>query len=245
MIENHLLPNSGIYVPELKKAKEAPFFALQGTPNRTTLDRRVTNAIPFVGLEMPRQTLSDVGVGLYLPDAGKYLLNGAYTHYETPVVCLWRSMKMLERVLDGVGYVNRAVFTMAVWSGAPLSRPDTVYFPEMLGDQMRARSSFLAFRDELLNSGPSEENLDTMLTTLRDQKVRISIGELAMEAHAGRINPKNWIETLKEDERVRGEEQELLAEQRRQERLRQPVEPIIVNPTPRPQRSGLSRWLHR
>lgn len=245
MIEDGQLLGGGIHVPEVRMSRQSPLFALYGTIAKTSFDRGVTAAIPFIGLETPRTAFSEVGVGVYFPENGKHLLSGSNIDEGMRVVRNWRNLKVLEKVLDEVGYMNRSVFTMAVWSAAPLSRPDTVYFPEMLGDQMRDRGGFVAFRDGLLNSGPTTKELDTMLTVLREQKVLVSIGELGQEALAGRIQPGNWIEVLTEDERVRRQERELLTEQRRQELAQQVAVTEATSPETQPKGSGYFWWLGR
>jgi hypothetical protein len=89
---------------------------------------------------------------------------------------------------------------------------------DKLADQLGGADKLQALRDEVLVAAPNADELNAMITNLREKKVEVSSLELEAEVKAGRIATSPLIETI-----ARETEERRRAYQRKEEEVNKPL----------------------
>lgn len=164
-------------------------IATRGAQSEKVMDGRCKQVVPFVGADREGE-FAQMGVGLIFPDEQKGTVWGlAFPH---ALIQSWRGMKILERV-EHIGHSTLC----ACWTVArrDVHNSDKRYLDE-LAEQVGGADKLQSLRDEILASMPSADELNAMITNLREGGVDVDSWELQEEVKAGRIATSPLIETL-------------------------------------------------
>lgn len=188
-------------------------IAIQGVQSEKIVDGQAKQVIPFVGADREGE-FAQMGVGVLLPEEGKASIWGCVVPHL--LIQSWRGMRILEKI----GRIDRGTLC-ACWTVArrELHNDDDRYLDE-LADQAGEIDKFQALREETLASVPNADELQAMITILREKGVGVDSWELKAEVEAGRITMMPLIETL-----VREDEDRRLAYRRQEDEVKKSVPP--------------------
>ncbi len=164
-------------------------IATRGAQSEKVVDGRRKQVVPFVGADREGE-FAQMGVGLIFPDEQKGTTWGLVMPHA--LIQSWRGMKILERI-EHIGHGTLC----ACWTVArrDVHNSDKSHLDE-LAEQVGGADKLQALRDEVLASVPSAEELNAMITNLREKGVDVDSWELEEEVKAGRIATSSLIETL-------------------------------------------------
>lgn len=185
--------------------------AAYGAESPKAVDGKIQRAIPFVGADHPGE-FSSFGIGVILPDSGN---KGQIWGLAMPHMLIqsWRAMKLLEHV----EVIENGTLCDTWYAGSREPHSSDQHRIDELATKV-GEDKFRVLRADILDQVPSPEELQDMLTYLKDNNVEVESWELRREVEAGRLATSPLIDELvEEDERRRQEYQ------RREEALKQPV----------------------
>lgn len=164
-------------------------IATRGAQSEKVVDGRRKQIVPFVGADREGE-FAQMGVGLIFSDEQKGTIWGLVMPHA--LIQSWRGMKILERI-EKIGHGTLC----ACWTVARRDVHDSdKRHLEELAEQVGGADKLQAIRDEVLASVPSADELNTMITNLREKGVEVDSWELEEEVKAGRIATSALIETL-------------------------------------------------
>lgn len=186
-------------------------IATRGAQSEKVVDGRRKRVIPFVGTDREGE-FAQMGVGLIFPDEKKGTVWGLVMPHA--LIQSWRGMKILERI-ERIGHSTLC----GCWTVARRSVHDSdKRHIDELAEQVGGADKLQALRDEVLASVPSADELNTMITRLREKGVDVDSWELEEEVKAGRIATSPLIETL-----ARETEERRQAYKREEEEVNSPL----------------------
>lgn len=164
-------------------------IATRGVQSEKVVDGRRKQVIPFVGADREGE-FAQMGVGLTFPDEQKGTIWGPVMPHA--LIQSWRGMKILERI-ENIGHGTLC----ACWTVARRDVHDSdERYLEELAKQLGGADKLQTLRAEVLASAPSADELNVMITNLREKGVDVDSWELEEEVRAGRIATSQLIETL-------------------------------------------------
>ncbi|MBI5787107.1 MAG: hypothetical protein HY446_00980 [Candidatus Niyogibacteria bacterium] len=186
-------------------------IATRGVQSEKVVDGRRKQVIPFVGADCEGE-FAQMGVGLIFPGEQNGTVWGLVMPH--PLIQSWRGMKILERI-ERIGHGTLC----ACWTIArrDVHDSDQRHLDE-LAEQVGGTDKLQALRDEVLASVPSADELNAMITKLREKGVDVDSWELEEEVKAGRIATSPLIETL-----ARETEERRRAYKRKEEEVNSPL----------------------
>lgn len=185
-------------------------IAAYGVQSEKVVDGQRRQVVPFVGADREGE-FSQMGLGLVYPDGRGTIWGCVMPHL---LIQSWRGMKILERIERIDHGTLCGCWTIARRDVHP---SDKRYLDE-LAEQVGGADKLQALRDEVLASVPSADELNTMITSLREKGVDVNSWELEEEVKAGRIAMSPLIEML-----VRETEERRQEHQREEEEIKRPL----------------------
>lgn len=186
-------------------------IATRGIQSEKTLGGHRKQVVPFVGADREGE-FAQMGIGLIFPDEGKGNIWGLVTPHA--LIQSWRGMKILEKVET----INHGTLC-ACWTVARRDVHDSdKRCLDELAEQFGGMEKLQAVREDVLTSVPSADELNTMITNLREKGVEVDGWELEEEVKAGRIATSSLIETITSET-----EQRRQAYQREEEEVKKPL----------------------
>lgn len=185
-------------------------IATRGVPSVKIVDGQRRHVVPFVGADREGE-FAQVGIGLIYPDGGGTIWGCVMPH---SLIQSWRGMKILERI-ERIDHGTLC----GCWTIArrDVHTSDKRHLDE-LAEQVGGADKLQALRDEVLASVPSADELNAMITSLREKSVDVNSWELEEEVKAGRIAMSPLIEML-----VRETEERRQEHQREEEEIKRPL----------------------
>lgn len=181
-------------------------IAARGSQSEKIVDGQPRQVVPFVGADREGE-FAQMGVGLTFPDENTGTIWGLVVPHT--LIQSWRGMKILE-------YVDRvdSGTLCACWTVArrEVHESDERHLDE-LAEQLGGADALQAVRDEVLESVPDADELELMITTLRERGVGVDSWELKQEVEAGRIAMSDLIEVLVRETEERREAHRLEEEE--------------------------------
>lgn len=170
--------------PEFEQRKQGLVIVAFGEEGRKVVDGKIQRAIPFVGVEELGE-VSQMGVGILLPDA---VTKGQFWGLITDkIIQSWRGMKILEHIEE----IDNESLSAAWRAGGREDDPiDKIYSSDKLVGKLASKigkEKFQTLRTKIHNQAPPADELQKMLTTLKDNQVDIDGLELQQEIEAGRV----------------------------------------------------------
>lgn len=173
-------------------------IAIRGSESEKVVEGRRRKVIPFVGADREGES-ANVGIGLIFPDEERGTIWGWIMPHA--LIQSWRGMKLLEQI-ERIGGGTLC----DCWYGAGhcVHDSDKCHLDE-LAKQLGGADKLQVLLDEVLISTPSPDELNAMITNLREKGVDVDCRELREEVRAGRIAMSPLIEMLihEDEERMR------------------------------------------
>ncbi|OHA88073.1 MAG: hypothetical protein A2653_02615 [Candidatus Zambryskibacteria bacterium RIFCSPHIGHO2_01_FULL_43_25] len=189
-------------------------IAIRGAQSEKVVDGRRRQVVPFVGADSEGE-FAQMGIGLIFPDEQKGIIWGLAMPHK--LIQSWRGMKILERIERIYYSTLYACWTMAQRDVHDGDKSDFYELAEQVGGSAKLQ----ALRDEVLASVPSADELNAMITNLREKGVDVDSCELEEEVKAGRIATSPLIETLACETKER-----IQAYKREEEKVNKPPKPL-------------------
>lgn len=172
-----------------------------GSPSTKAVDGEECEVIPFAGADKGGE-FSSFGVGFLCVDLdgpGGSLWGLVMPHM---LIQSWRAMKLLEHIPQ----IEHGTLC-ACWYAANerVHESDQRHIDE-LRTQFDNPGRFEALRAEVLALVPTNEELDAMLTIVRDNNVDVSVYELTRLVEQGKLAPHPIIEELAQKDEARNRE---------------------------------------
>lgn len=186
-------------------------IATRGTPSEKVIGGQRKLVVPFVGADREGE-LSQMGIGLTFLGEEKGTIWGLVMPHA--LIQSWRGMKILEKVET----INNGTLC-ACWTIARRNIHDSdKYQLNKLSEAFGGDEKLQAILDEVFASVPSDEEINTMITILREKGVEVDSWELIEEVNAGRIAMSPLIEAL-----ARETEEKQQAYKREEEEINKPL----------------------
>jgi hypothetical protein len=164
-------------------------IAARGTQAEKVVDGQRVQVIPFVGADREGDS-AQMGIGLIFHDEQKGTMWGLLIPHA--LIQSWRGMKILEHI-ERIDHGTLC----ACWTVARRDVHDSdKRHLEELAEQLGGTDKLQTLRDEVLASVPTADELNAMITNLREKGVDVDSWELEEEVKAGRIAASPLIETL-------------------------------------------------
>ncbi|MCA9362179.1 hypothetical protein KC906_02290 [Candidatus Kaiserbacteria bacterium] len=187
--------------------------AILGEPSEKIVNGELKSVVPFVGADREGK-FAQMGIGLLFPDEGKGMIWGLVMPHA--LIKSWRGMKLLEQV-DRIEHGTLCgCWTIAT---SDVSDSDKRHLDE-LADQFGGMDGLEEARAKVLASVPSAEEIDSMISNLREKEVGVDSWDLTAEIEAGRIETSPAIELI-----IKKEDEERVAYARKEEQIKKPVPP--------------------
>lgn len=185
-------------------------IAAHGVQSEKVVDGQRRQVVPFVGTDREGE-FAQMGIGLVYPDGGGTFWGCVVPHL---LIQSWRGMKILERI-ERIGHGTLC----GCWTIArrDVHTSDKRHLDE-LAEQVGGADKLQVLRDEVLASVPGADEINAMITSLREKGVDVDSWELEEEVKAGRIAMSPLIEML-----VRETEERRQAYQREEEEIKRPL----------------------
>lgn len=186
-------------------------IALQELESTKVVGGILRRVIPFVGADREGE-FAQMGVGLIIPEEQKTIIWGLLCPHV--LIQSWRGMKILERI----DYIDDGTLC-ACWTIArfDIHDSDKRYLNE-LAEQVGSADKLQTLRDEVLASVPTADELNAMITILREKNIEVDSWELEEEVKAGRIAMSPLIEVI-----ARETEERKQAYERKEEEINKPL----------------------
>lgn len=163
----------------------------QGTRTTKLVDEKDQIAVPFFGTDRDGE-FSQMGVGITFPDLAQSLFWGLVIPH-----CLiqsWRAMKILEEMPEVYNDTLCACWYAAKKKPHSSEGKYLHKLKNLLGTAGGVRLALL--RRKVLNSVPSDEELERMLALAEEKKVEFATWELEEEIKQGRLKESPRIKAL-------------------------------------------------
>jgi len=188
-------------------------IAIEGKSSEKMVRGELKQVIPFVGTDRAGEFAS-LGIGFISPCKGAGAIWGLVIPHS--LIRSWRGMKLLEQVKHIESGTLCACWTIA---DRDISRSDHKHLND-LAIQFGGLEELEKAREAVLASVPSAEEIESILTILREKNVDINCWELAAEIETGLIASSPLIETL-----IREQEEKQAMYTQQEERIRKPMQP--------------------
>jgi len=185
--------------------------AIKGIESEKVVDGRRRKTVPFVGTDREGE-FAQMGVGLIFPDEQKGTIWGLVSPHA--LIQSWRGMKILEQV----EIINNGTLCACWYAGGQKVHESDKHYLDDLAERLGGTEKLQMLRGEILSSMPNTDELNSMITNLREEGVDVDSWELEEEIKAGRISTSPLIETL-----VREDEERRQAYRREDEEVKKPL----------------------
>lgn len=174
------------FTPEQQRYHQDFSVLKQGQPTQMSIEGRTYQAIPSLLMDTKSSNFF-LGVSLPEENASYNSLWGAYPE----VIHGWRALKLLEN-LPSVD--NTILF--ATWEIARKESPEILYQMDKIAHLFGGLEQLTTLREGLMQTGPSPEQLQGMLTMAREEGIQVEGWELKREAEVGIVTITPQIQEL-------------------------------------------------
>ncbi len=173
----------------LRKGCNMTVLVAQGNPCTKVIDGQEHEVVPFAGANKEGEFAS-FGVGYQLLSEGSGSIWGLVMPHM--LIQSWRAMKLLERV----PHINSGTLCACWYAASENPHSSDQRHIDELAAEFGGPAAFEALRAEILAAVPLSDELDAMLTIVRDRGVEVSVHELNTMVEAGKIPPHPIIDEL-------------------------------------------------
>ncbi len=161
----------------------------QGNPCTKVIDGQEHEVIPFAGTDREGEFAS-FGVGYQLSSEGSGSIWGLVMPHM--LIQSWRAMKLLEHTPQ----INSGTLCACWYAASEHPHQSDQRHIDELAAEFGDRAAFDALRAGILAAVPASEELEAMLTIVRDRDIKVSVHELKGLVAEGKISPHPIIDEL-------------------------------------------------
>lgn len=186
-------------------------IAVKGSESEKVVDMRRRKVVPFVGADREGK-FSQMGIGLIFPEEQQGTIWGLVMPHM--LIQSWRGMKLLEQIEE----IGHGTLCACYYAGSHKMHDSELRYLDELAVKVGGADKLQTLRDEVLASVPNTDELNAMITALREKGVDVGSWELEEEVRAGRLEMSPLIEEL-----VRETEESRSAYQRKEDEVNKPL----------------------